>query len=230
VVWALGRRRGNRIERTVVATAEQLAAHAGLALRNAWLLQDVEELAVTDGLTRLANRRALEVSLERELQVAGGEPVGFVLIDLDRFKTLNDVHGHLVGDEVLRRVGGVLARSCSSEDTVARYGGEEFAIVLPGRDATSAAVVAERIRDAIERMNGPVSLTASFGVAASPQDGCGAADLVRAADESMYESKRAGRNRVTVSAPRVSGWLDLPWRSAAATEEPEPVGDVTPLR
>jgi two-component system cell cycle response regulator len=225
LVWAFGKRRNHRVERSVVATAEQLAAHAGLALRNAWLLQDVEELAVTDGLTRLANRRHLENALERELLAANGQPVAFVLCDLDRFKTLNDIHGHLVGDEMLRRVGGVLARTAGPDDTVARYGGEEFAVVLPGRDVTSAAVVAERIRDAIERMNGPVHLTASFGVAAFPQDGNGAAGLVRAADEAMYESKRAGRNRVTVSAPRVAGWMELPWRSNG-TDELDPARGV----
>jgi predicted signal transduction protein with EAL and GGDEF domain len=87
-------------------------------------------------------------------------------------------------------------------------------------------VVAERIRDAIERMNGPVALTASFGVAAFPQDGHSAAGLVRAADEAMYESKRAGRNRVTVSAPRVAGWMELPWRTAGPSDELDPARGV----
>jgi diguanylate cyclase (GGDEF)-like protein len=215
LVGSFVRVRNNRIERSVIATMEQLAAQAALALRNAWLLHDVEELAVTDELTRLANRRQLEASLSNELAVAKatGRALGFVLVDLDRFKSLNDIHGHLTGDEVLRRVSDVLVGVSELGDTVARYGGEEFALVLPGRDAMATAAIAERVRSAIEAMDSPVPITASLGACSYPADATGGAALMRAADEAMYESKRAGRNRVTSAAGRAEGWLDLPWRS-----------------
>ena len=213
LVGAFGRLRQNRIERARVATAEQLAAHASLALRNAWLLSDVQELAVTDGLTKLSNRRYLEAALGRALARAKdeGSTVGFLLVDLDRFKALNDTYGHVAGDEVLCQVAAVLENESRPEDTVARYGGEEFAVVLPGCDASEAAAVAERIRRAIETQL-DVAVTASVGAASYPGDGRDAAALVEAADAAMYESKRAGRNRVTRASVRATGWLDLPWR------------------
>jgi diguanylate cyclase (GGDEF)-like protein len=207
--------RNNRVERNVIATLEQLAAHAALALRNAWLLQDVEELAVTDELTRLANRRELEAALGRELAAAkaAGTPVGFVLVDLDRFKALNDTHGHPAGDEVLRRVSDVLVGVSELGDTVARYGGEEFAIVLPGRDPMATAAVAERARLAVAALHGPAPVTASLGACSFPADATDGSALMRAADEALYESKRAGRNCVTSAAGRATGWLELPWRT-----------------
>ena len=151
LVGAFEHVRDNRVPRSVIATVEQLAAHASLALRNAWLLHDVEELAVTDELTRLANRRQFESALSSELAAAkaDGTPLGFILVDLDRFKALNDTHGHLTGDEVLRRVSDVLVGVTELGDTVARYGGEEFALVLPGRDPVATAAMAERARLAI---------------------------------------------------------------------------------
>jgi two-component system, cell cycle response regulator len=207
--------RDNRVPRTVVATVEQLAAHASLALRNAWLLHDVEELAVTDELTRLANRRQFESALSSALAAAKaqGTTLGFILVDLDRFKALNDTHGHLTGDEVLRRVSDVLVGVTELGDTVARYGGEEFALVLPGRDPVATAAMAERARLAIAALRAPVLVTASFGACSYPADAADGPSLMRAADEAMYESKRSGRNRVTSAAGRASGWLDLPWRS-----------------
>jgi diguanylate cyclase (GGDEF)-like protein len=215
LVGSFSRVRNNRVERSLIATMEQLTAQAALALRNAWLLHDVEELAVTDDLTRLANRRQLEASLASELAVAKatGSALGFVLVDLDRFKSLNDLHGHLTGDEVLRRVSDVLVGVTELGDTVARYGGEEFALVLPGRDPMATAAIAERARLAIAAMEGPVPITASLGACSFPADAADGAALMRAADEAMYESKRAGRNRVTSAAGRAEGWLDLPWRA-----------------
>lgn len=215
LVGTFGRVRNNRVERNVVATIEQLAAHASLALRNAWLLHDVEELAVTDDLTRLANRRQFETALTSELATAkaDGTTLGFILVDLDRFKALNDTHGHLTGDEVLRRVSDVLVGVTEPGDTVARYGGEEFALVLPGRDPMATAALAERARLAIASISGLVPVTASLGACSYPADASDGPSLMRAADEAMYESKRAGRNRVTSAAGRASGWLDLPWRA-----------------
>jgi diguanylate cyclase (GGDEF)-like protein len=215
LVGAFEHVRDNRVPRSVIATVEQLAAHASLALRNAWLLHDVEELAVTDELTRLANRRQFEAALAADLKAAkaGGTPLGFILVDLDRFKALNDTHGHLTGDEVLRRVSDVLVGVTDPGDTVARYGGEEFALVLPGRDPVATAAMAERARLAIATLVAPVPVTASFGACSYPADAADGPSLMRAADEAMYESKRSGRNRVTSAAGRASGWLDLPWRS-----------------
>ena len=215
LVGSFTRVRNNRVQRSVVATIEQLAAHASLALRNAWMLHEVEELAQTDDLTRLANRRQLEVALTSELAVAKatGSALGFILVDLDRFKSLNDTHGHLTGDEVLRRVSDVLTGVVEIGDTVARYGGEEFALVLPGRDPMATAAIAERARLAISALAAPVPVTASFGACSFPSDAADGPALMRAADEAMYESKRAGRNRVTSAAGRAGGWLDLPWRS-----------------
>lgn len=215
LVGVFGRARNTRVERSVIATVEQLAAHASLALRNAWLLHDVEELAVTDDLTRLANRRQFETALTHELTLAkaNGTTLGFILVDLDRFKSLNDTHGHLTGDEVLRRVSDVLVGVTELGDTVARYGGEEFALVLPGRDPMATAAIAERARLAIAALTNPVPVTASLGACSFPADAADGPALMRAADEAMYESKRAGRNRVTSAAGRASGWLDLPWRA-----------------
>lgn len=215
LVGVFSRNRSTRVERSVVATIDQLAAHASLALRNAWLLHDVEELAVTDDLTRLANRRQLEAALSDELSLAkaNGTTVGFVLVDLDRFKSLNDSHGHLTGDEVLRRVSDALVGVTELGDTVARYGGEEFALVLPGRDPIATAAIAERARLAVAALATPVPVTASLGACSYPADATDGPALMRAADEAMYESKRAGRNRVTSAAGRASGWLDLPWRA-----------------
>ena len=212
VVGVFGPMRHQRVERRVLSTATQLSAHAALALRNAWLLEDVEQLAATDSLTRLANRRHLEEALDRELDRVGGGrgELSFVIVDLDRFKRLNDTHGHQVGDDVLRRVGRVLIDSVPSGATVARYGGEEFAVVLPCGTAEAVAA-AERLRIAIAAMAGPVPITASFGVATYPTDAVDRAELVSGADQALYESKRQGRNRVSSAQRRSSGWLDLPW-------------------
>ena len=188
--------RDNRVPRSVVATIEQLAAHASLALRNAWLLHDVEELAVTDELTRLANRRQFESALSSELAAAKahGTTLGFILVDLDRFKALNDTHGHLTGDEVLRRVSDVLVGVTELGDTVARYGGEEFALVLPGRDPVATAAMAERARLAIAALGAPVPVTASFGACSYPAD---------AADGPVaHASGRRGDVRVEAVGPQ----------------------------
>src|SRR5204863_6445885 len=101
-----GYRSGSRIERRVVAMLEQFVAHAALALRNAWLLEQVRDLAATDGLTRIGNRRTFEETLDREVARAAGtgEQMSLVMVDIDHFKRLNDTHGHQRGDDVLRRV------------------------------------------------------------------------------------------------------------------------------
>jgi diguanylate cyclase (GGDEF)-like protein len=198
LVAETGRRPGSRIERRVVATTERFAVHTALAMRNANLLERMQQMAVTDGLTQLANRRFFDRALERELQRASRTDgrLSVVLLDIDHFKRLNDTHGHLVGDNVLRQVAGAL-RDCGREyDTIARYGGEEFAAVLPGCSSALAVQVAERLRRAVEDAGTDVPVTASCGVATFPYDGADVETLLGAADRALYSAKGAGRNRV----------------------------------
>ena len=189
---------GARIERRVIATTERFAGHAAMAMRNANLLERMQQMAVTDGLTELANRRSFDRSLDRELTRANRTDgrLSVVLLDIDHFKNLNDTYGHVVGDAVLRQVAAAL-RECGREyDTVARYGGEEFAAVLPGCSSALALQVAERLRRAVEEAVTDVPVTASAGVATYPYDGVDAGSLLQAADQALYASKRSGRNTV----------------------------------
>ncbi len=129
-------RRGSRIERRVVSTIERFVSHGALTLHNAWLLERIRQLAHTDGLTGLTNRDTFDKQLSSELSRATrhDERVSLLMVDVDHFKLLNDAHGHVAGDDVLRRVAGQLREACREQDTIARYGGEEFAIVLPNTE------------------------------------------------------------------------------------------------
>jgi two-component system, cell cycle response regulator len=198
LVAETGNRAGVRIERRVIATTERYASHAALAIRNANLLARVQQMAVTDGLTELSNRRAFDRSLERELGRAARTDgrLSVVLLDIDHFKLLNDNHGHVVGDTVLRQIAQALALCGREYDTVARYGGEEFAAVLPGCSSGLALQVAERLRIAVQDAPSEVKVTASCGVATYPYDGIDVASLLSAADRALYASKRAGRNQI----------------------------------
>jgi diguanylate cyclase (GGDEF)-like protein len=193
---------GGRIQRRVVSGLERSASYAALALRNAWLLEQVQRLAATDGLTKIANRRTFEATLEREVARAtrSAEHVSLVMVDIDHFKLLNDNHGHQAGDEVLRNVAAALAIECRDFDTPARYGGEEFAIVLPGCGPEEAIGIADRLRLSVSAAPSIVPITASAGVATFPGHAGDADTLVRAADDALYASKAAGRNRTTASS------------------------------
>jgi diguanylate cyclase (GGDEF)-like protein len=192
---------GARIQRRVVTGLERSATYAALALRNAWLLEQVQRLAATDGLTKIANRRTFEATLEREVARAtrSAEHVSLVMVDIDHFKALNDTHGHQTGDEVLRNVAAALSCECRDFDTPARYGGEEFAVILPGCGPEEAHDIAERLRVAVSVAPSVVPITASAGVATYPSHAGDADTLVRAADEALYASKHAGRDRTSVS-------------------------------
>jgi diguanylate cyclase (GGDEF)-like protein len=198
VVEPSGRPGGHR---RLAPGLQRSASYGALALRNAWLLEGVQRLAATDGLTKIANRRSFELTLERELARATrtAEYVSLVMIDIDHFKVLNDSLGHQGGDEVLRNVAAALACQCREFDTAARYGGEEFAVVLPGCGPDQALEIAERLRTAIAEAPNVAPITASAGVATFPAHAGDAESLVRAADEALYVSKRAGRDRTTPS-------------------------------
>ena len=210
------RRRSHRLERRVLATIGQFTSHAALALRNAWLLEEVRRMADTDGLTGLGNRRTFELALEREVARSArtGEQLTLVLLDIDHFKNLNDRYGHQIGDDVLRETGAALAAAAREFDTPARYGGEEFVVLLPGCPADEAVGAAERLRAAVAGTGGAVSITASAGVATLPLNASDASELVRAADRALYESKRRGRDVTTRSSARPEG--------VPATAEPVP--------
>lgn len=169
---------------------------------------ELERLSVTDALTGLANRRRLTTELERE--VHRGErherPFAVVMLDVDHFKAFNDTFGHPAGDAVLKRLARILQENARDVDTVARYGGEEFTLILAETDAATAAAIAERIRGAVEAdrfspdgHDAEVNVTMSIGVATFPQNGRTPQALVTAADAALYQSKSAGRNRVTAA-------------------------------
>jgi diguanylate cyclase (GGDEF)-like protein len=176
-------------------------------------------LSITDPLTRAFNRRYLMEQLSRELERCRryGYPLSVVMCDIDHFKTVNDVHGHGVGDEILREfVRRMQASLRSGSDWVARYGGEEFVIVLPATDHQGGAFVAEKIRALIANgpfssEAGPVSVTASFGVASTgrsgPDLGVYAETFIAVADTCLYRSKRCGRNQVASLEMAADGHL-----------------------
>jgi diguanylate cyclase (GGDEF)-like protein len=185
--------------------AASLAAHAVVALENARLHGMVERQALVDGLTGLANRRAASDALHAE--VARAErletPLAVVLADLDEFKEVNDVHGHAVGDEVLRVVAEVLRETLRESDVAGRWGGEEFLLLLPGADEEGAAQLAERVRVALAARGIPsapgLRVTASFGVAEYAGE-TNSEQLLEAADGALYRAKRAGKDRVERAA------------------------------
>lgn len=196
-----GLRRSARVERRVIAIVERFVSHAALALVNAWLLARIRAQAATDGLTGVANRRSLDLAIEREIAHThrDGSSLSFVLVDLDHFKRLNDEYGHQVGDDALRTVAAVIAQHSRAGDLVARYGGEEFGILLPATTPTAAVDVAERLRRIIEATPMQPPVTASLGVATVSGFGAAGASLVRGADLALYEAKRRGRNQVAIA-------------------------------
>jgi diguanylate cyclase (GGDEF)-like protein len=183
----------------------QFAAHGALALRNASLLAEVQRLAKTDGLTGLANRRVFEEALDREVARAArhGSPLSVILFDVDHFKSVNDRQGHQAGDEVLRSIGRALQASARAADVAARFGGEEFVMLLPDCATDNAALVAERIRATVAAS--AAGVTVSAGVASRAGAGIDRSELVRAADQALYQAKAAGRDRTIVWDKAASG-------------------------
>lgn len=177
--------------------------------------EQLRSLSETDALTGLRNRRALQERLETEatLSVRYHHPFSLVLFDVDHFKTYNDTFGHLAGDDVLAGVAQIFKDSMRTSDFVARYGGEEFAMILPHTNLESATLVADRVRKSIENFPWELrSITVSVGVAEHNAFTPSIRHLTRAADQALYASKAAGRNKVT------AGYIDL----NEVTEQPAP--------
>jgi diguanylate cyclase (GGDEF)-like protein len=187
-----------------------------VVLHRAVLVRHLEEAASIDGKTGLLNAAAWHAQAERLLQRSSPAdgPRGVLVLDLDHFKTVNDTHGHLAGDQVLSAVAGAVRAEVRERDLVGRFGGEEFVVLLAGPAAGDAAeleAVAERIRSRVARLrveiptpDGPLSvsgLTVSIGVAVSPAEGADLRTLLQVADTALYAAKRAGRNAVRTGTP-----------------------------
>ena len=172
------------------------------------LVDRLSEAAMTDTLTGLQNRLALDEELHAEVERAlrSDKPLSLVIGDLDYFKSVNDRLGHRAGDEALVRTGRVLLRHRRAGDSIARTGGEEFTILLPGATEHEAYLVSERMRSAVEHefADDAVGLTFSFGIATFPDHGRDADAVLEAADQALYAAKALGRNRCVIFNPEIS--------------------------
>lgn len=173
-----------------------------VAVYQAHLYAQMEELALTDALTGCHNRRSFELQLERDLHLATRmrQPLSLIMIDLDYFKRINDAAGHEAGDTALRQVAQSLRSELRAVDTAARFGGDEFAIILPQANIEGAQLAAERLRRCIRQTELPGfgAMSASFGVATFPFHASARDALVNAADKALYLAKESGRDRVSV--------------------------------
>jgi diguanylate cyclase (GGDEF)-like protein len=180
-----------------------LADLLATALHNSFVFQKMQTQSITDGLTGIKTRRFFWEALSSEWKRASrsGRPFSVVLIDLDKFKEVNDSLGHLEGDLVLARVGRLLEQKCRQSNVVARYGGDEFIILMPETGIEQAQALAERLRVWLETdpMLEEHHITGSFGVASFPIHGFSMEDLIRVADAGMYVAKHAGGNHVSTS-------------------------------
>jgi diguanylate cyclase (GGDEF)-like protein len=185
----------------------ELRARVRASLRTKYLMDLLARKAMIDGLTGLFNRTYFDARLIAELahSTRTAAPLSCIMLDVDRFKQINDSYGHPFGDEILRGIAQTLNENCRTEDTICRYGGEEFVILCPNTAASATASLAERIRRAVESArfmrNGiDVHVTCSFGIAdlqTPPPPG-----VVELADQALYRAKQEGRNRVVVADPR----------------------------
>ena len=185
-------------EPEIESLVQALASQAAVAIRNARL----EELSFKDPLTGVYNRRyfALRIEEEAKRHSRFAEPLSLVLLDIDRFKAINDELGHRAGDDALKETAQVIVSNSRSFSIVTRYGGDEFAVLLVNTPKSGALKYAQRIRDVIERhpfRHGP--LTVSVGIAALPDDVLSSDDLVPAADRALYLAKRLGRNAIQIA-------------------------------
>lgn len=188
--------------------AELFAQRAGALLQSARLYEQAAEESLTDVLTGLPNRRALDLRLEEEHQRSSRyrRQYALLMIDLDKFKNINDTYGHPVGDRVLQQATGVLRWAVRSTDFISRYGGDEFAIILPESGLNKASYVAEKLRSMLAgtRLHLPgveeYFITASIGVAIYPQDTSEHKDLLSMADQRLYEAKRTGHGAIVTTS------------------------------
>lgn len=187
-----------------VHSLESMADILATAIQNAGYVEKVRMQANLDGLTGVFNRRYFETKVLEKMSEASryGGSLALLMMDIDHFKSINDEFGHLLGDEVLKQVSGLLSHHLRKVDLLCRYGGEEFAILAPATTSANAAAFAGKLRRLVEQFQFPGvprAVTLSVGVAEFPKDGKTRDALVRAADTALYEAKQQGRNRVAVA-------------------------------
>jgi diguanylate cyclase (GGDEF)-like protein len=218
---------GRPPEQRVISQLNTVGILAGSRIGTVRAFERTQVQASTDVLTGLLNRRSLESRVRR---FDPAQDYAVVVADIDHFKRLNDTHGHEAGDRALRVFADVLRRSVREGDYTARWGGEEFMIVLEGRDARAALEVVDRIRENLRaacQIKGTPEITASYGVSDTSMDRT-FEQLVRVADDALYQSKESGRNRVTIGDPlRVAG--AVPRRDAEHLASIE-VGELSPAQ
>jgi diguanylate cyclase (GGDEF)-like protein len=180
-----------------------LAHQFALALRRLKLYKDIETLAITDGLTETYTRRYFVERFDEELKRSAVRKsnLSLLMIDADHFKMVNDQHGHLAGDQVLKEIANIIRENVREIDIIGRFGGEEFCVVLPDTALESARLVAERIRRSAEKRvikayDATLNVTLSIGLAMYPSDGHGLEELMDKADWALYRAKSQGRNKV----------------------------------
>ena len=197
---------GKVVTRESAVPISNLVSEAGLALEVVSLYDNMNKMAVTDGLTGLYNHREFYQSLRRELERARRyrHTLSLLMIDVDDFKIFNDRYGHPAGDFALRKIGELLRKCARATDIIARYGGEEFAVILPESTPGGSLMVAERIKSEvaghnfIQNTNEPVHLTVSIGIYSSEHGEVSEDQMVSLADEASYIAKKAGKNQVVV--------------------------------
>jgi diguanylate cyclase (GGDEF)-like protein len=204
LLWLMVERSHAFSKNLLVVLSERVRSDNQFIANRLGLLRQAEHNAVTDALTGLGNRHWMHETFERELARAqrGRTPLCLMMVDIDRFKRLNDRFGHIAGDQVLASVSDVLREHLRATDLIARFGGDEFAILLPGLELGQASQAAERLRENVEAVtpNLAMPVTISVGITqAEASDDLN--ELVQRADKAMYEAKAEGRNRVVESQP-----------------------------
>ncbi len=196
-------------------TISTIIRNAASAYEKAYLYQQMEVQATTDGLTGLCNHRHFQDNLHQAVLQSERykRPLSLLLMDIDKFKSFNDTYGHQIGDLVLKVIAKALTQSVRSTDLAARYGGEEFVVVLPETDEENSLLMAERIRHTIEQTpipteRGVLSVTVSIGSATRGDSAITQEQLIRSADSAMYQSKKNGRNRCTAYLPGMEDEID----------------------
>ncbi|MBO8126664.1 MAG: diguanylate cyclase [Firmicutes bacterium] len=195
------------------SSLELFGVHGTVVVENAWLYEQIRQLSITDGLTKVYNRRYIEERLKEAIRLSRRHKasLSLVMMDVDHFKKVNDTYGHQAGDDVLKHLMEVCRTSTRATDILGRYGGEEFILVLPETDSQGAQIVAERIRAKVEAMPFPtcagrIPITISLGLATFPAVSIDTAEaFIKAADLALYRAKESGRNRVVAYDPKVDG-------------------------